>query len=1753
MTCLPPTHLFRLFCILGGILEITPIALAQPHRLREFAKQQLTGTYYSEGIAVGDINGDGIHDIVYGPYWFEGPSFEKATEIYPAKPQRMEGYADHFFAWVYDFNNDGAADVLTVGFPGTAAYVYENPGNGVGTWTKHRVFDWVSNESPQFVQLVGDDRPELVCTRDGYFGFAEVNWEQPWEMWKFTPISERIAAEKFGHGLGVGDVNGDGRLDIIHKDGWFEQPAGNPSAGRWHYHRVPLSNSYGGADMFVYDVDGDGLNDIITSEAAHDFGLSWYRQSRHGDEVAFEQIPIMGSQASDNKYGILFTEPHSLRLADIDGDGLLDIVTGKTYYSHHQKSPLWDAGAVVYWFRLVRGPEGVDWIPHLIDATTGIGRQVVVADINHDGLPDVATGGMLGGHVLMQRLREVNVEEFEAAQPKPFSDPTARKFPPAQRLRGPHNPIGADGKVSQALEAETLNPQVTGGQTGVQPMQSFTEDRWSDSKHLWWTGAKPGDRLTLELDVLTDIQTVQLVMTCAPDYGIVELRLDGTPLAEPIDLYEPKVVTTGLLEFTTTGLRAGKHQLEIEIVGANPKAIQKFMVGLDFIRFRQPGQEFSTPPVSFQKMTDDEYPFAGLPADNAAAAMLVPEGFQVIACASEPEVRQPIAMAFDDRGRTWIAEAYEYPLRANGDSGRDRILIFEDTSGDGRLDSRKIFYEGLNLVSGIEVGHGGVWVGAAPYLLFIPDANQDDVPDGPPQILLDGWGYEDTHETLNTFSWGPDGWLYGCHGVFTHSRVGKPGTLKEDRIPINAGIWRYHPIRHEFEVFAHGTSNPWGLDFNDLGDAFCTACVIPHLYHIIPEARYVRQAGRHFNRFTYGNIATIADHLHYLGPTPHGGNNKSDAVGGGHAHAGAMIYLGGVWPEEYRGSIFMNNIHGQRLNVDMLNPKGSGYVGSHAPDFLLTRDQASQILNMRYGPDGQVVFIDWYDMQACHRKEVEVHDRSNGRIYKVFYGDLQPVTVDLAKLADIELAEMVLHNNDWYVRHSRRLLQERSVQRDIEPEAIEKLSSLARTHSAVDRRLRALWALHGIRGISKSFCIESLKDPSPHVRAWAIRLLMERHAYQPSDELVNSLVQMARTDESQVVRLALASSANRLPLESRWNLLAALTAYPEDRDDHNLPLLIWYAMEPLAELDADRALALGLNAGNNIPILREYMLRRVSESGDTAALDRLMNGLEKADSIEMQLTFLSAMRAAVVGQRKVAPPTGWQRLYQSLEGSHDNRLQREADALGIIFGDAKAIEKVRGRLTNPDGSTQDRLAALDVLLSAADPKLAETLLRIVDDSSQPSELVEGTIRGLAQVDHANSPQILIAGYAKWNEAQRRAAIATLSSRKPGAKALLEAIASGTVPTADLTADYARQIETLGDEQLSQSLATVWGQVRRSPEEKLKQIEHYRQLAERSDLPAPDLPLGRTLFSKTCQRCHVLYGVGREIGPDITGSNRSNLDYVLENIVDPSAVMAKEYRPTIILTDSGQLITGILRAESDSAVTIQTADSMVVVPRQEIDQMNESPQSMMPDDQLSQFSDHEVRSLIAYLRNKNQTPLLATAENASTLFNGSNLIGWSGNMDLWRVENGEIIGSSPGIDRNEFLIGELLVRDFKLSLEVKLANNRGNSGIQFRSQALEGGDVAGYQADIGPGWWGKLYEEHLRGMIWDKGGREYLKPDDWNLYEIEAIGSRIRTWLNGNLCVDLDDPPGSREGIIALQIHSGGPMEVRFRNLLLEVR
>ena len=579
-----------------------------------------------------------------------------------------------------------------------------------------------------------------------------------------------------------------------------------------------------------------------------------------------------------------------------------------------------------------------------------------------------------------------------------------------------------------------------------------------------------------------------------------------------------------------------------------------------------------------------EKPFTPL---EAAKTIQVPKGFNVTLFAGEPDIKQPIAFCIDDRGRLWVAEANNYPDKKAGK--KDRIIILEDTDGDGRHDKRIVFYDQLEYVSGIEVGFGGVWVMSIPNFYFIPDANYDGVPDGEPVVLLDGFGtHANSHTIANGFAWGPDGWLYGTHGITNWSLPGKPGTPKEKRRRFEGGVWRYHPVRHIWEPFAIGTTNPWGIDWNEYGHAFVCNCVNPHLFHIIQGAHYEPARNRPTGRFAYERIPTIADHLHFTNTKTIRagiGTPEEDAAGGGHAHSGTMIYLGDNWPAKYRGDVFMNNIHGRRINHDRLARKGSGYAASHAPDVMRARDPWFVGVTLAYGPDGGVYVSDFSDTGECHHtRNTQKH---TGRIYKITFGKPKPWKGDIGKLNILELVKLQSHPNEWFARHARRVLQERKANTSV-------LAKALKSNRSVPLRLRALWALRVTGNLDEKKLEGLLQDSSEHLRAWAIQLLCENR--KPSEAARAEFARMAHEDKSPLVRLYLASAMQRLLLKQRVPVLAHLLAHTEDKDDQNLPLMYWYATEPVVA--ADRVSAVKLLTACQIPKVRQFITRRMATGRD---------------------------------------------------------------------------------------------------------------------------------------------------------------------------------------------------------------------------------------------------------------------------------------------------------------------------------------------------------------------------------------------------------------------------------------------------------------------------------------------------------------------------------------------------------------------------
>jgi putative membrane-bound dehydrogenase-like protein len=955
-------------------------------------------------------------------------------------------------------------------------------------------------------------------------------------------------------------------------------------------------------------------------------------------------------------------------------------------------------------------------------------------------------------------------------------------------------------------------------------------------------------------------------------------------------------------------------------------------------------------------------PSAPIAPSEAPKRMTVPEGFKITLSAAEPDVVQPIAFTIDPKGRLWVVENYSYPIWLGGPRGKDRILIFEDADGDGRFDKRSVFYDGGTNLTGIELGFGGVWVCATPNLIFIPDRDGNDRPDGPPSTVLDGWSTMAQHNMFNALKWGPDGWLWGCNGILATSYVGKPGTPRDRRVPINCGVWRYHPTRQVFEVVAHGTTNPWGIDFDDHGETFITNCVIPHLFHVVPGAHFQRMFGQDFNPNLYGLLETCADHIHWAGgrwqDSREGQSHlRHSEAGGGHAHVGAMIYLGDNWPDRYRNSMYTFNIHGHRVNHDSLERKGSSYVARHLPDFLMGNDTWFRGLELKYGPDGAVFFTDWSDMGECHEADADNAHRENGRIYKLSYEGAKPVRVNLAGSSDEELARLQLHKNDWYVRTARGLLQERAAAGSDMSKANQILRPILASSTETTRRLRALWALNATGGLEPNGLLGLLDDRDELVRGWAIRLLADGEAASPG--AIDRFVSLARSESSPRVLLNLASALRRIPVKDRWPLAEALAAAPVDRSDPMLPLMVWYGIEPLAGADPARASALAADC--KLPLLRNYVARRAVVADTGTSLARLLPELARA-SDEIRRDLLAGILDALRGQKHVPRPPSWPEAFSKLLTTRDPDVLERTLLLALDLGEPKAIEALRMTLTDRQTPLDIRTRTLTALVERHVPELTRELHALLDDRA----LRGPAIRALAAYSDPGTPRTLLDRYAAFSESERDDAIATLSARPAWALALLDAVAGKTVARRDLNATIARQLLALGDPQVRARLEVVWGSVRPTSNEKASLMAKYKEVLASDQPTAADPGRGRLVFNRTCLQCHRLFDSGGDVGPDLTGSDRANRDYILENVLDPSAAVAREYTLTNVATTDGRLVAGIIREQNDKSLTIQTANERIILPREDIEDIKPSTVSMMPEGQLERLSPQEIRDLFAYL-------------------------------------------------------------------------------------------------------------------------------------------------------------------------------------------
>jgi putative membrane-bound dehydrogenase-like protein len=967
-------------------------------------------------------------------------------------------------------------------------------------------------------------------------------------------------------------------------------------------------------------------------------------------------------------------------------------------------------------------------------------------------------------------------------------------------------------------------------------------------------------------------------------------------------------------------LRAGSIVLALSLLACSEALGQR---EFGFVNTQASGQPYLTPEESLKRMQ-------------------VPEGYEIKVFAAEPDIINPIAFTVDERGRLWVVECYEYPKRTPpGRKARDRIKILEDTTGAGKADKVTIWAEGKDLphfdmASGIEVGHGGVFLGAAPYLMFLEDTRGQGHCDRH-RILLSGFGSADTHEVLNTFQWGPDSRLYGLEGIFTQSKV--------NGIEMNASVWRYDVAARKFEVFAEGTSNPWGMDFDRHGQAFLTCCVIPHAFHMIPGGRYIRQAGASTNPHAYGLLTEISDHLHH---------QES-----GWAHAGALVMEGEHVPPEFQHSLLMGSIHGCSVKRDILDRRGSTFVAHHGPDFLVSGDKNFRPVNLRWGPDGSIYLIDWHDQNPCHQASPDSWDMTHGRIYKIQRkGAASGRSPDLGKKSSSELVELLKNSNPWYYRTALRVLGERQ-----DPSAKAHLLKLAHQEKDDGLSLRGVWGLNAIGALNESEALRLLEHKSPWVRQWTIRLLGERE--QVSGPVCARFTELAEHDPAPEVRLQLAATAQRLQKQNMVPLLHALMCHVEDSADPCLPLMIWLAYEP--RLVANQASCLDWlkyhaegNALISSAIVPRAMRRLVAtgQSGDLAAALKFVAAVRDNKT---RSEALNGLQEELRHHPMESPPC-WKQIKTALAGARDGSVRRLARRVAALFQDPEALRSTIELARNPHETVGERLDAVRDLAEVHPPEAVSALENLVHSDADVNLRAEAC-RGLAAFDSPSIAPAVLAGWRSYPQPLQVEAVNLLAGRAGWAKALLAAVGSKVVPASALSDNTILRMRAHHNRELDEKIAQVWGRVHSTPAELNALIVRMRKALSNG---TASIERGRKVFELQCAKCHRFEGHGHDVGPNLDGAAR-DIEYLLVNVLDPNRVIGQPYFARLVALRSGRIETGLLAAEDAESITLRCEnDVLKTFQRKEIEEIVVQEKSLMPEGLQNNMTEQDFRDLIRYV-------------------------------------------------------------------------------------------------------------------------------------------------------------------------------------------
>jgi putative heme-binding domain-containing protein len=901
----------------------------------------------------------------------------------------------------------------------------------------------------------------------------------------------------------------------------------------------------------------------------------------------------------------------------------------------------------------------------------------------------------------------------------------------------------------------------------------------------------------------------------------------------------------------------------------------------------------------------DKPPNKPFSPQEAVQRMSVPEGFSVEVVSSEPDLVNPIAMAFDDRGRIWVTESVEYPRKSPG-PGRDRIKILEDADRDGRADKVTVVADNLNIPTGVAVGYGGVWMLNAPDLLFLRERDGKEVGR---EVVVTGFGRADTHELPSSLTWGPDGWLYGLNGVFNPSRIRlNNGTEYE----FTCAMWRVHPRTREFQVVCEGTSNPYGIAWDAEGSAIVEAChwANDHLFHFVERGYYQRQAGA-YPPFTM-RIGSITDH----------GHQKT-------AYCGIAFFDSGAYPEQFCGRIYVGNIHGGCVNVDRLQRDGSTYLAKAEPDLLTANDVWFMPVSLKVGPDGCLYVLDWYDRYHCYQdagRDPDGIDRLKGRLYRVRYRETpRAPRFDLASETDERLIARLGDPNIYFRESAQRVLTERAghASRPSSSSSVRlQLEKLVLDSTAPrPQRLHALWALVGSGSLEPGLHGKLLAHPDAAFRAWAARAAGNVGKVPPA---IRDRVRGLARDSSPDVQLQVAIAARKLEGSDALPLLVDVLLHCGH--DKLIPAIVWPNLHPLLEEQSARFAEL-VQAGPLAPALALVLPQAVdrilsSVKPDTQSIAALIRWLARQDE-ERTKQCLGVVSAKV---NSLSPPAqaGLNKHLQPfveevLAASPDSALYLTTQLLATRLNlEPRNASLVRSTFVSTNQPEATRLLALDALVALQDAALLEVLPQVLEARS-PRFLAQ-VFAALGRLSDQRLADVLLLQYSELAPEVQPLAIELIMQREPWARKLLNAVLAKKLPASVLNANQLRKILESNDREAIWAVEKAFGTIRaeRNPEREKVVAEMTEYL--RKNLG--DARAGDKVFRLLCAQCHTIYGEGGNVGPDLTANGRASFEQLVSNVFDPSLVIGPAYQVTTVVTKDGRNLTGLITEDNDQHIVLK---------------------------------------------------------------------------------------------------------------------------------------------------------------------------------------------------------------------------------------